>query len=127
MYILNGKEQGDGSIIVQPQITVGVTVYTDDQTVKVTQTGWTLVMNASTNDKTFTLPAVDASDVGIYFDFRNIATGKLTIDTDGADTIDAGQNIYSTTDNLAACRVKLITATKWFTDNAVGTWAITAV
>ena len=59
MEIINGIKQGTSNI-VDPTIQFEVVTKTDNYTVKLTESGYTFVMNSSDN-KTFTLP----SSIGI--------------------------------------------------------------
>ena len=127
MEIINGVEVSDGSYILNPNIKFKTTTYTDSYTVKLTQTGETLIMNSSSN-KTFTLPSVSASDMGVTFTFANINTGKLTIDAADSDIIAdsaTGATIYSDDDNFSQLTLELVSATRWLVKGAHGTWTTT--
>jgi len=127
MEIINGKEVVSGALLIAPNITHESTVYTDSQTVLLAQTGETLVMN-STSNKIFTLPSVGAGDVGVFFTFININTGRLTIQPADADIVadsSAGGTFYSDTDSYSQVTLELASTTKWIVRGAHGTWTST--
>jgi len=101
---------------------------TDNYNVLVTDFGKTLIMNAV--DKTFSLPSVDATDIGTILTFVFISTGTLTIDAADADTIDdsgAGDTIYCTQNGEKYSTIKLMlaSATEWVIIAAKGIWTTT--
>ena len=61
--------------------------YSTDRTLTTGQTASTIRLTGS-NSRTFTLPNVGSSDVGIWYRFVNDSTAELTIDGNGSDTID---------------------------------------
>ena len=103
---------------------------TDNYTVQTTDIGKTLVMNVATTAKTFTLPSVGSGDVGLWFTFAKINTGKLTIDAADSDKISdsgAGDTIYNdqTGEVYATITLKLISETQWAVVGADGIWITT--
>jgi hypothetical protein len=129
MKIRNGRLVSDsGELISDPNIKYKSTTYTDNHTVTLAQTGETLVMNSS-NNKTFTLPSVSASDIGTRYTFANENTGRVTIQTADSDVISdsaGGGTIYSDTNGPAAqITIELVSATEWAIIGADGTWTTT--
>ena len=124
--MLNGKEVLREPYILNPQINWEVaTTYITDHTVTLAQSGHTLVMDAATVSKTFTLPSVGAADDGVEFTFINMDTGRLTIDAVDSDTIAHGTNttIYSDDNDVSQITLRYIhAATRWYIKSAHGTW-----
>lgn len=127
MSVRNGRKVWIEPWIIDPNITAGSKTFTDDHTVSLEDRGFDHVMNSATN-KTFTLPSVGEPEIGVPFTFKNINTGRLTIQAADSDVIDdssAGGTIYSDTDNIASLTLKLVSATKWQIDGANGAWVTT--
>lgn len=128
--MINGKEVLREPYLYNPRINWEVaTKYTDNHTVTLAQSGHTLVMDANTADKTFTLPSVGANDNGVEFTFINMDTGKLSIDAVDSDTIGHASNttIYSDDNDIAQITLRYIhAATRWYIISAHGTWATSA-
>lgn len=128
--MINGKEILREPYVYNPRIDWEVaTKYTDNHTVTLAQSGHTLVMDAATADKTFTLPSVGSADDGVEFTFINMDTGKLTVDAVDSDTIAHATNtsIYSNDDNIAQLTLRYIhAATRWYIKSAHGTWTSAA-
>jgi len=103
-------------------------IKTDNYNVLVSDIGKTLVMNGV--DKTFSLPSVDAGNVGMILTFVFISTGTLTIDAADNDTIDdsgAGFGIYCTQngEKYSTITLMLASATEWIILAAKGIWTTT--
>jgi len=104
-------------------------IKTDNYNVLVSDFGKTLVMN-SVAEKTFNLPSVDASNIGLVIKFVKINTGKLIIDAADADIIadsGAGDSIYNDQDNevYASLVLVLVSETKWVIIGGHGIWTTT--
>ena len=89
----------------------------DDYVLNEDDFGKMLTMTAA-GAKTFTLPAVTASDVGLYVVLGKLGAGKVTIQAAAGETIDdssAGGTLYNDlADDLhALVRLKVIAAGKW--------------
>jgi len=103
------------------------TTYTANHTVLLLQVGQTLIMN-SVSDRVFTMCSVAAANIGVWFEFCNINTGKITIDAADSDIIvdsAAGATIYCDDDYIATIILKLVSATRWLSFGATGTWTTT--
>jgi len=129
MYSINGQEVLEGAYLLDCNYEQKQVLKTDDYTVTVNDTGFTLVMN-STNNKTFTLFTPTAADIGKRFTFANINTGKLTIAVAGANVqlnngTAATGTMYSDTDYTAALMIEVTAALKWTVISASGTWSTT--
>ena len=124
--MVNGQEVLREPYLYNPRINWEVaTKYTDNHTVTLVQSGHTLVMDAATAAKTFTLPSVGANDNGVEFTFINMDTGTLTIDAVDSDTIAHASNtsINSTDDDIAQITLRYIhAAERWYIISAHGTW-----
>jgi len=121
--LFNSRSKGNGTGSGQSL----VTTYTANHTVLLSQMGQTLVMNNTTNH-VFTFPSVTTGDIGVWFIFVNINTGKLTIAAADSDIIAdsaAGGTIYSDDDNIATITTELVSATQWLITGAHGTWVTT--
>lgn len=97
----------------------------DNYSVLTTDTSKTLVMD--TVAKTFSLPSVDATNVGLWFTFVKANAGSLIIDAADSDLINdssAGGTIYDaqTNETYAVIIVQLVSATQWVAYGGVGTW-----
>ena len=128
MEIRNGEQILYEPYLLRPNKKVKVWTYTGNHTVELDQAGHVLVMN-STSDYTFTLPSVNAANIGTEFHFTNINTGKLTITPADNDTIHSGaatKHIYSATDTIASVTLRLVSATHWQIVMANGTWEVEA-
>ena len=104
-------------------------IKTDNYNVLVTDSGKTLVMNSAA-EKTFSLPSVDATNIGLIIKFVKINTGKLIIDAADADIIadsGAGDSIYNDqdTETYASIVLGLASETKWVIIGAHGIWTTT--
>ena len=128
--MIGGKEVLREPYVYNPRINWEVgTTYTDDHTVTLAQSGHTLVMDAATADKTFTLPSVGAADDGTEFTFINMDTGKLSIDAVDSDTIAHATytTIYCDDNNISQITLRYIhAATRWYIISAHGTWTTSA-
>lgn len=123
MLIINGVD-------VVETLAPKVSTFTDDHTVTYNEVDYLLIMNAGVNNKTFTLPAPDASYIGKSFSFANIATGRLTIAVTGAGvSLNGGTaatgTMYSDDNNTASCVLTLTSLTTWTVSSANGTWVTT--
>jgi len=106
--------------------TITVTAKTDDYTVTTAdmEIDKALSMN-SASDKTFTLPSVGASDVGISCTFIKLGAGKVTIDASDSDTIhdgSAGGTVYNDQagETYATITLMLTGTTQWSIINSSG-------
>lgn len=129
MLIINGQEVIEGAYLLECNSEQKQVLKTDDYTVTVNDTGFTLVMN-STSNKTFTMFTPAAADIGKRFTFANINTGRLTIAVAGAGVqlnngTAATGTIYSDDDYVATVTIEVVSATKLSIISAVGTWATT--
>lgn len=128
--MIDGKEVLREPYVYNPRINWEVaTKYTDNHTVTLAQSGHTLVMDAATANKTFTLPSVAANDDGTEFTFINMDTGRLSIDAVDSDTIAHATNttIYSDDDDISQITLRYIhAAVRWYIKSAHGTWATSA-
>jgi hypothetical protein len=126
--IINGQEWFDGVYFINPNFQYAVKTKTDDYTLnKYSDTGSVLVMNAATN-KTITLPAMEAADIGKVFIFTNINTGRLTIQAGTSDVISdsaAAGTIYTDTDNVATLILIVVAANQMNIFGSTGTWTTT--
>lgn len=84
-----------------------------------------LVMNAAT-EKTFNLPSVTSSNVGLQFTFVKLSTGNLIIDAADSDVImdsSAGGTITnSATETMPNLTLILVSETQWAIVGGSGTW-----
>jgi hypothetical protein len=129
MYSINGQEVLEGAYLLDCNYEQKQVLKTDDYTVTVNDTGFTLVMNSSSN-KTFTLFTPAAADIGKRFTFANINTGRLTIAVAGTNVVLNGGTattgtMYSDTDYTAALTIEVTAALKWTVISASGTWSTT--
>lgn len=129
MYSINGQEVLEGAYLLDCNYEQKQVLKTDDYTVTVNDTGFTLVMD-STGNKTFTLFTPAAADIGKRFTFANINTGRLTIAVAGAGVqlnngTAATGTVYSDTDYTAALMIEVTAALKWTVISASGTWSTT--
>jgi len=102
-------------------------VKTDNYTILSSDFGKTLVMN-SIDNKTFSLPSVNVTNIGNWLTLANINTGRLTIAAADSDTIvdsTAGGTIYSDDDSIATITIELVSETQWLITGAHGTWVTT--
>jgi len=126
------REMVNGQLVIRepyllnPRINWEVaTKYTDNHTVTLVQSGHSLVMDAATASKVFTLPSVGAADDGVEFTFINMDTGRLSIDAVDSDTIAHASNttIYSDDDDISQITLRYIhAAVRWYIMGAHGTW-----
>lgn len=129
MQIVNGQEVIEGAYLLECNSQQKQVLKTDNYTVTVNDTGYTLVMNSSSN-KAFTLFTPAAADIGKRFTFANINTGRLTINVAGTGvqlnngTATTG-TFYSDDDYVATCTIEVVSATKWSVICATGTWVTT--
>ncbi len=102
--------------------------YTDNHTVLVAEAEMTLLMDAGA-EKTFSLPSVDATNVGLRYTFGVMDGFKLNIDPADADTIDdstATTGDISTTGQYNTITLELASVTEWIiSGGANGTWTTT--
>lgn len=130
MQIVNGQEVIEGAYLLECNIEQKQVLKTDDYTVTVNDTGYTLVMSAGANSKTFTLFTPAAADIGKRFTFANIGTGRLTVAVAGTGvqlnngTATSG-TMYSDDDYVATLTIEVMSATKWSVICATGTWSTT--
>lgn len=122
MLIINGVEVVE---VLQPK----VSTFTDDHTVTFNEVDYTMIMNSSSN-KTFTLPAPNASYIGKRFGFANINTGRLTIAVTGAGVVLNGGTaatgtMYCDVDATATLVIELTSLTQWSVVSANETWTTT--
>jgi len=102
-----------------PALNVTVTAKTDNYTVQTSDFGLDKVLTmSSANAKTFTLPSVDASNIGAIVTFVKLGAGQVTIDAADSDTIHdsaAGGTIYNATaaETYATVTLLLTSATTW--------------
>lgn len=128
MEIVNGQEVISGAFLLECNSEFKVNTYTADQVLTVNQTGQLIVSNSSSN-LVYTLPVAAAADVGKWFTFANINTGRLTIGPGTGGQINNGTattgTFYSDTDNTASCIIKCVAANKWQVISANGIWSTT--
>jgi hypothetical protein len=129
MEIINGQEV-ERTWVYGNAVGSHVYTYTDSHTVTESQSGATLVMNSNA-EKTFTLPAGTADNLGLTFTFVNINTGTLIVATAGASSDKiadsaANGNISSTDDTDAQVTIRLVAANQWVIMGALGTWTASA-
>jgi len=101
---------------------------TDTYDVLVADKGKTLVMDAA-SAKIFNLPSVAAGDIGIWFTFAKVNTGKVTIQAADSDIIadsSAGGTIYDDMITMYdSITLQLVSATQWVITGLDGTWVTT--
>jgi hypothetical protein len=90
-----------------------------------------LIIYTGTTTNTFSLPSVDASNIGIHYQFVKAGSGKLIVDAADADTIrnsGAGGTIYNsqTNETWATLNVALVTSNSWAITGFEGTWTTTS-
>jgi hypothetical protein len=123
----NGRRVWNKPYIIDPNIVLGSTTYTDDHAITLEQTGYDLIMNSS-SDKTFTMSTFGAADIGKVFSIANINTGKLTLDMPTGKTIDdsnAAGTIYSTDDKIASLKFRIVSSAHCQIIGGNGTWTTT--
>ena len=103
---------------------------TDDYQVLTSDLAKVLTMTATT-EKTFTLPSVGSSDIGLYFTFVKLGTGNLVIQASDSDTIldsNAGGTLSNTTadDIYSSVTLLLISETKWIVKEATSGYWVTS-
>jgi hypothetical protein len=130
MLIVNGQEVIEGAYLLDCAQEQKQVLKTDDYVVTRNDTGYTLVMSAGANSKTFTLFTPATADVGKRFTFANIGTGRLTIAVAGAGvSLNGGTaatgTMYSDTDTVATLTIEVMSATLWSVISATGTWSTT--
>jgi polyhydroxyalkanoate synthesis regulator phasin len=132
-YVLSSKADGTRSWVEMSggggSTTKTSETKVDNYTVLTGDSSKTLIMNATT-EKTFTLPAVDATNIGTWYTFVKINTGKLNIAANGTAVImdsGEGKTIYNaiTDETYATITLQLVTATKWVTTGGMGNWVTT--
>jgi hypothetical protein len=129
MQIVNGQEVIEGAYLLECNIEQKQLLKTGDYTLTVNDTGFTIVMNSSSN-QIITLFTPAAADIGKRFTFANINTGRLTIAVAGSGvqlnngTATTG-TMYSDDDKTATLTIEVMSATKWSVVCATGTWATT--
>ena len=116
-----------------PLITGNYTVASkvDNYTVQIDDFGISKVLtmdNAAT--KTFTLPSVDTSHIGLVLTFAKLGAGKLVIDAADSDTIgnsSAGGTVFDSVagEVYATVTIMLASATKWTITRYHGSWVTT--
>jgi len=97
---------------------------TDDYSVDEDDYGKILMMNAA-GAKTFTLPTVAASEIGLYVTIVKRGAGKVTVQAGGGDKIQdsgAGGTVYNDLgeETFAAVRLCVIAAGKWIIEHFTG-------
>jgi hypothetical protein len=101
-------------------------VKTNDANISWTQNDVSFVMNAGSNNKTFTFNvAPSASDVGKMFYFTNLSTGTLTVQMEATVKIAdqaAGGYMTTDTDSYASLVLELVTTTMMIVRGSHGTW-----
>ena len=131
--ILVSQDQGGGTFI--SKAVTGSTFVsskyvvvpkTSSYSVQTTDTAKTLTMS-NTSSAQFTLPSVGASDLGIWYTFVKLSTGKLIIATSDSDVIadsSAPGTIYNNVagETYATLVVELANTTQWVITGSVGTW-----
>ena len=100
---------------------------TDNYSVLVTDAENAFTMAAGA-EKTFSLPSVDGTNVGLCFTFINLDGNNVIIDPADSDTIDDSTadtgNISSST-QYGSITLMLASATEWVIIAANGTWTTT--
>jgi len=86
---------------------------------------------AATTEKTFTLPSVGSSDIGLYFTFVKLGVGNLVIQASDSDTIldsNAGGTLSNITadDIYSSVTLLLISETKWIVKDATSGYWVTS-
>jgi len=103
---------------------------TDDYQVLTSDLAKVLTMTATT-EKTFTLPSVGSSDIGLYFTFVKLGVGNLVIQASDSDTIldsNAGGTLSNTAsdDIYSSVTLLLISETKWIVKEATSGYWVTS-
>ena len=131
MDIRNGKLVLNEPYILSPTIQDKATTYTDNHTVTLEQTGQLLIMDSG-SEKTFTLPSIDASDIGKRFPFASTGAGKCILAPADADTIDdstASSGHISATSSagvITTISIEVVSVTEYaILQGANGTWTTT--
>ena len=120
----------DGLMVLSDVVSSYSSVSTNgDYSVLTTDSSKMIVFTGATTN-TFSLPSVDASNIGIHFQFVKAAAGKLIIDAADSDKImdsGAGDTIYNASANepWATLHLVLITETQWAIAGFSGTWTTT--
>jgi len=130
MLIINGIQVLANVFLMNFRLQKKVYKVTGVQTIYPYHSGRTMVLDDSTNDRTFTIDATvcAASKIGSQFTFGNIGTGRLTLQMPtGVKVSDssAAGTIYSDTNSIAAITIELVTATQFLVISATGTWTTT--
>jgi hypothetical protein len=112
-------------VLVTPTFNHLTVTKSDNYSVLTTDTSKTLVMDTAA--KTFSLPSVDASNIGVWYTFVKANNGSLIIDAADTDLINdssAGGTIYDaqTNETYAVITVELVSATNWVAYGGTGTW-----
>lgn len=108
-----------------------VTAKTDDYVVQIGDFGISKALSMNNaNDKTFTLPSVDVSFIGLGLTFIKLGAGKVTIDAADADTIgdsSAGGTVFNPVagETYATVTILLVSATQWAIKAYHGSWLTT--
>ena len=88
--------------------------------------GMTFSVDFASNQH-FTLPSVDAGDLGAWFRFIKLGAGHLTVIANDSDTIADSAAAGSCTNSVSAedyatLTLQLVNATEWVITGAHGTW-----
>jgi hypothetical protein len=97
--------------------------------VQLTDIGRTFVAT-NTATTTFSLPSVDASNIGLWYTFVKNTAAQVTIDAADSDRIadsGAGDTIYDNQagEVYATITLQLVSETNWVVTGAMGTWTTT--
>jgi len=114
-------DDGDTEAVAQRET---VEDKTDDYTLDEEDFGKLLTMT-NAGPKIFTLPAVDAEDIGLYVSLVKRGAGKLTVQAAGGETIQdssAGGTVYNdlAEETFALVRLCVIAAGKWIIEHFTG-------
>jgi len=114
-------DDGDTEAVAQRET---VEDKTDNYTLDEEDFGKLLTMT-NAGPKIFTLPAVDAEDIGLYVSLVKRGAGKVTIQAVGADRIQdsgAGGTIYNdlAEETFAIVKLKVIAAATWMIEYFTG-------
>lgn len=106
-----------------------VTPVSEGLTLTVEQSGDTITCNSAT-EQTFYLPSVDASNIGIWYRFVKLGSGKLNIEAAETDRIadsGLGDTIYNDvpSQTYATLTLLLVSANQWSITEGHGTWTTT--
>lgn len=123
---------GSGNIVISGGGSSNLTILdkTDNYSIQTSDLGKIITMTATVS-KTFTLPSVGSSDIGLYFTIVKKGSGDLVIKASDSDTIldsSAGGTLSNTvsTDIYSAITLVLISETEWITKEATSGYWVTA-